>query len=105
MAVDDMATAPPMRIAGTGARSKIRIVIKDTVIVVTATCTAPRPNMLPEPYELLEREFQAKREQQEYNSDLANAAQGSVLGKQAEAGRSDDYAGKNVTDNAGHADP
>lgn len=61
--------------------------------------------MLPERYELLEREFQAKSEQQEYNSDLANAAKGSVLGNQAEAGRSDDYAGKNVTDNAGHADP
>jgi len=61
--------------------------------------------MLPERYKLLEREFQAKSEQQEYNSDLANAAQGSVLGNQAEAGGSNDYTGKNVTDNAGHANP
>ena len=61
--------------------------------------------MLPERYELLEREFQAKSEQQEYYSDLADAAQGSVFGNQAEAGRSDDYAGKNLTDDTGHADP
>jgi len=32
MAVDDMATAPPMRIAGTGARSKIRLAINLTVV-------------------------------------------------------------------------
>ena len=49
--------------------------------------------------------LQAKCEQQEYHSDLANAAQSSALGNQAEAGRSDDYAGKNVTDDTGHADP
>jgi hypothetical protein len=61
--------------------------------------------MLPERYELLEREFQAKREQQEYHANLANAAQSSAFGNQAEAGGSDDYTGKNVTDDAGHADP
>ena len=56
--------------------------------------------MLPECYELLEGEFQTKREQQEYDSDFANTAQGSALRNQAEASGSNDYTGKNVTDDA-----
>ncbi|MDT8278870.1 hypothetical protein RQ734_22730 [Roseomonas mucosa] len=56
--------------------------------------------MLPECYELLEGKFQTKREQQEYDSDFANTAQGSALRNQAEASGSNDYTGKNVTDDA-----
>lgn len=104
--MDDMATAPPMTIAGTGreiedqTRYQRHRYRRDCNLHGSKT-----EDMLPEPYELLEREFQAKREQQQHHSDLANAAKGSVFGNQAEAGGSNDYTGKNVTDNAGHADP
>ena len=66
---------------------------------------ADTENVMPERHKLLEREFEAEREQQEYHANLADVGEGGALSKQAETGRPNQQTGQDVSHDAGHADP